>query len=112
MRRASFIMAVMFSIILMTASAEVIFIPRAASADILNAGYQDGKIEAIGEGMVTVSGKQYHIDKDCRVFYLERNPSGSYRQDPKTINDVYVGAIVIVKVDADTVYDILVKRYH
>lgn len=73
--------------------------------------YINGKVEAISDHSIVVSGHNYTLASNVVYRVHDRTPSGSFSDNLARRSEVYSGQSVYLKVEGTTVYEVIIERW-
>lgn len=73
--------------------------------------YINGKVEAITDYSIVVSGYTYNFAGKVIYRVHDRTPRGSFTENLAGRSDVQAGQSVYVKVEGNTVYEVIIERW-
>lgn len=72
--------------------------------------YTGGVVQGISNGEITVNARRYTLASAVRVLAINKR-NGAYFEDKSNLSEIRVGQPVKIKVEAATVYEVLIERW-
>lgn len=72
--------------------------------------YIGGIVQGISNNEISVNSHRYTLAPTVRVLAINKR-NGAYFEDKSSVSDILVGQPVKVKVEATTVYEVLIERW-